>query len=334
MITSTLSPSLLKRITRATLEKFGSMYWQVLAGNSVFPVQMAVKFRTPLIIWGVHGWSEQTGMFSHLDEAEMTARCRKEHCLMGFGANSLINASEGITEDDIKPWLYPDDHELEKIGVRGIYLSNYIRWDSKAQHELMIDLYGYETATQLRTFNTYEDVHCAHSAGLHDFLKFLKYGYGKVTDHASREIRLKRMSREQGVALVSEYSNIKPSDLDDFLNWIEMEASEFWALADRWRDPSIWVKSGGQYELRGNLNYQLNSDDVNSERLDSSDDCIFKLTGSQEPNERTSGYLLMGRGYIDEFNFGAIEPEPKGGRLLPRKWVEPNLDLGDEYEIL
>ena len=202
MITSTVSPSLLKRITRATLEKFGSMYWQVLAGNSVFPVQMAVKFRTPLIIWGVHGWSEQTGMFSHLDEAEMTARCRKEHCLMGFGANSLINASEGITEDDIKPWLYPDDHELEKIGVRGIYLSDYIRWDSKAQHELMIDLYGYETAAQLRTFNTYEDVHCVHSAGLHDFLKFLKYGYGKVTDHASGEIRRNRMRREEGVGLV------------------------------------------------------------------------------------------------------------------------------------
>jgi N-acetyl sugar amidotransferase len=334
MITSTLSPSLLKRITRATLKKFGSMYWQVLAGNSVFPVQMAVKFRTPLIIWGVHGWSEQTGMFSHLDEAEMTARCRKEHCLMGFDANSLINASEGITHHDIKPWLYPDDHELEKTGVRGIYLSNYIRWDSKAQHELMIDLYGYETAAQLRTFNTYEDVHCVHSAGLHDYLKFLKYGYGKVTDHASREIRLKRMSREQGVALVSEYSKIKPSDLDDFLNWIEMKESEFWALADRWRDPRVWVKNTGQYELLGNLNYQLNSDDVNSVRLDSSDDCIFKLTGSQEPNERMSGYLLMGRGYVDEFNFGAVEPEPEGGRLLPRKWVEPNLDLGDEYEIL
>lgn len=334
MITSTLSPSLLKRITRATLKQFGSMYWQVLAGNSVFPVQMAVKFRTPLIIWGVHGWSEQTGMFSHLDEAEMTARCRKEHCLMGFDANSLISETEGITKDDIKPWLYPEDQDLERIGVRGIYLSNYIRWDSKAQHELMIDLYGYETASQLRTFNTYEDVHCVHSAGLHDYLKFLKYGYGKVTDHASREIRLKRMSREQGVALVSEYSHIKPLDLDDFLNWIEMEASEFWALADRWRDPSIWIKSGDQYELSGNFNYQLNSGEVNSVRLASSDNCKFKLTGSQEPNENTSGYLLMGRGYIDEFNFGAIEPEPKGGRLLSREWVEPNLDLGDDYEIL
>ena len=44
----------------------------------------------------------------------------------------------------------------------------------KKQHEQMIDKYGYETAIQERTFNTYEDVHCFHSAGLHDYLKFFK----------------------------------------------------------------------------------------------------------------------------------------------------------------
>ena len=49
----------------------------------------------------------------------------------------------------------------------------------------MIRLYGYETAPQERTFNTYEDVHCFHSAGAHDWMKFLKYGYGKVTDQAT-----------------------------------------------------------------------------------------------------------------------------------------------------
>jgi hypothetical protein len=86
IVTSTLSPDLLKRITRHTLKKYGSMYWQVLAGYLTFPVQVAVRFRIPLIIWGVQPWSEQTGMFSHLDEVEMTERCRKEHGLMGISA--------------------------------------------------------------------------------------------------------------------------------------------------------------------------------------------------------------------------------------------------------
>ena len=82
---------------------------------------------------------------------------------------------------DIQSFIYPYDNEIENIGVRGIYLSNYIRWDAKTQHENMIKLYKYETEKQQRTFNTYEDVHCHHSAGLHDYIKYLKFGYGRAT---------------------------------------------------------------------------------------------------------------------------------------------------------
>ena len=81
MVTST-PPSLLKRITReAKLKKYGNMYWQVLAGRLTYPVQVAVRYRIPLIFWGVHPWSDQTGMYQHINEVEMTERCRKEHGL-------------------------------------------------------------------------------------------------------------------------------------------------------------------------------------------------------------------------------------------------------------
>ena len=98
MVTSTISPNHLKKITSQTLKQYGSIYWQVLSGYTTFPVQVAVKFKIPLIIWGVHPWSEQTGMFSHLDEVEMTHRCRKEHALMGISAEDLINNKEAICQ--------------------------------------------------------------------------------------------------------------------------------------------------------------------------------------------------------------------------------------------
>ena len=202
IVTSTLSPNHVKKITNQSIKQYGSMYWQALAGYTTFPVQTAIRFRIPLIIWGVHPWSEQTGMFSHIDEVEMSHRCRKEHALMGISAEDLVHSDSNVTRGDVQPFIYPYDNELEAVGVRGIYLSNYIRWDSKAQHELMIDQYGYESSKQQRTFNTYEDVHCFHSSGIHDYIKYLKYGYSKVTDHASREIRLKRMTRKTGIEMV------------------------------------------------------------------------------------------------------------------------------------
>jgi N-acetyl sugar amidotransferase len=333
-VTSTLAPSLLKKVTRKTLKSFGSIYWQVLAGNTTFPVQMAVKFRIPLIIWGVQGWSEQTGMFSHLDEAEMTERCRKEHALMGHGAESIIDEGEDITRRDMQPWIYPYDNELEAVGVRGLYLSNYMRWDSKTQHELMIRLYGYETANQQRTFNSYEDIHCFHSAGLHDYLKFLKYGYGKVTDHASREIRLGRMTREEGIQLVSEYACKKPDDLQIFLDWIGMSEEEFWRFADQWRDPQIWSMNNGNWRLLDSVENHYDDHGVDAVRLKKTGGWRYQLTGSQEPDPFPGNYLLMGRGYVDKYNFGALEPQPAGGKLLPREWKRPLMGLGPNYEIL
>jgi N-acetyl sugar amidotransferase len=323
IVTSTLSPNHLKRITKQTLTQFGSMYWQVLAGYTTFPVQTAVRFRIPLIIWGVHPWSEQTGMFSHLDEVEMSHRCRKEHALMGITAEDLVNEKSNITRSEVQPFIYPYDNELEKVGVRGIYLSNYIRWDSKSQHEFMINEYGYETSKMQRTFNNYEDVHCFHSAGIHDYIKYLKYGYSKVTDHASREIRLKRMTRETGIKMVEKYTSKEPDDLNLFLEWLNIGKDEFFNYIDRFRDKKIWKFNNNKWILKDSIMNHVESNDVFLK--DIKDNCHFQITKSAEPSIADNKYLLMGRGYIDSRDYGAHEDQSKGGGMTKRKWKRPSI---------
>jgi N-acetyl sugar amidotransferase len=176
IITLTINPDTVKKITRATMRRMGSMYWHCIAGQTVFPVQIAVKFKIPLIVWGVHQGNDQVGMFSHHDEVEMTRKYRKEHDLMGYEAEDLISDFDGITENDIVQFKYPDNIEIERVGVRGIYLNNYMHWDSKLQHEEMIKNYGYETALQTRTFDTYNDVDCFNYSDVHDYIKYMKYG--------------------------------------------------------------------------------------------------------------------------------------------------------------
>src|SRR3989344_6188927 len=137
IFTQTVSPATVKKITKVTLSKMGSMYWHCIAGQTVLPVQVAARFKIPLIIWGAHQGLDQVGMFSHIDEVEMTRKYRKDHDLMGYEAEDLIDETMDVTEADLQPFLYPHDKEIEKVGVRGMYLNNYIRWDSKAQHEQM-----------------------------------------------------------------------------------------------------------------------------------------------------------------------------------------------------
>ena len=296
------------------MKRMGSMYWHCLAGSLTFPVQVAVKFKIPLIVWGVHGWSDQVGMFSHLDEVEMTKKVRKEHALMNLDAEDVICPEEGITRRDVQPFIYPFDHELAAIGVRGVYLGNYVRWDSKRQHEEMIRRYGYESAPQERTFNTYEDVENLHLAGTHDYIKFLKYGYGKVTDHASREIRLKRMTREEGVALVRQYADRVPADLPAFLRWAGMTEGDFYACVDRFRDPRVWRKDElGAWSLLDSVDRHVHDDGVEAARLPKIEECRFEVTPSREPGATENEQVLMGRGYLNKYNQWAVGDMPYDG---------------------
>lgn len=299
IINSTVSPERVKRITKESLKKRGSMYWHCLAGATVLPVQTAVKFKIPLIIWGAHQGCDQVGMFSHLDEVEMTRKYRKEHDLMGLEAEDLAAGSEYVTPSDMEPFVYPHDKEIESVGVRGIYLNNYIRWDSKAQHELMIRDYSYETMLQQRTFDTYNDVDCFHYSGIHDYIKFLKWGYGKVTDHACREIRLKRMTREEGIAMVHKYQDLKPNDLPLFLKWIGMSADAFYQQIDAHRDSRIWERKGQNWSLKDSILNHAHDEGVENVRLEKKETCNFLNLPPKDPKSVEDAYMLIGRGWVD-----------------------------------
>ncbi len=299
-IQCTVNPDRVKRITRETLKLRGSMYWHCLAGQTAFPVRTAVNYKIPLIIWGAHQGIDQVGMFSHVDEVEMTRKFRKEHDLMGLEAEDLLDQSSVLDCADLENFLYPNDKALESIGVRGLYLNNYIRWDSKIQHEQMIQQFSYETMQQQRTFDNYNDVDCFHYSGIHDYIKLIKCGYGKISDHASREIRLKRMTREEGIDLVHKYQNVRPRDLPLLLTWLNMEEPEFWSYINEHRNMDVWRKlSNGQWELAHSIINDRANPNVESARLPSIGGCQFQLNPSRDPNPIEDKYILMGRGWVD-----------------------------------
>jgi len=300
IMTLTVNPETVKNITRSTLRRLGSLYWHCLAGQTVYPVQMAVKLKIPLIVWGAHQGIDQVGMFSHLDEVEMTRKYRKEHDLMGYEAEDLIDDFDNIREVDIMPFLYPDNRELEQVGVRGIYLNNYIRWDSRTQHEQMIRAFSYETAKQTRTFDTYNDVDCWNYSDVHDYIKWLKYGYGKVIDHASREIRLRHMTRAEGIFQVNKYLFEPPKNLSLFLDWLGITKNAFNYIIDQHRNLEIWERDENWvWRLRNNLiGGLLQESEMKQSNAPSIVFTDFDLTQSGDSTDHPDKYILIGKGKI------------------------------------
>jgi N-acetyl sugar amidotransferase len=247
------NPKTAKKISRHMLSKVGDITWHYHAGIMTFPIQVAIRYKIPLMIWGEHGEAMLHGMHNLDDKVEFTKKHRQEHLMRGFEPEDILDDPDNkeLTKTDLAPFFYPSDDEIESVGLRGIYLSNYYPWDEYEHTKMMIEMYGFETYQQRETsFNLYQKVDDFFQ-DTHNYLKYLKFGYGRCTDQVSIEIRNHRMTREQGIDLIKKYEHkIRPKNLDVFLKFAELTEKEFLDKIEHLRDRNMWEKtSNGEWIL-------------------------------------------------------------------------------------
>lgn len=237
----------LRRLNRLCFKKMGDMNWHAHAGIKIVPIIAATRLRIPLVIWGETTWII-AGMFSPDDYVEYNKRTVLEHDMRGFRWEDMVDAETGIKPNDLVWLQFPSDVEIADVGVRGIYVGNFFKWDPNAHGRQMRDEYEFEFAREPfeRTYRLMSNLDDMHENGIHDYMKFIKFGYGRASDHASKDIRQGYMSREEGVSLVRMYDHIKPRrDLERWLRYVGMAEQEFDEIADSFRDPRVWWISEG-----------------------------------------------------------------------------------------
>jgi hypothetical protein len=158
-------------------------------------------------------------MYSHLDNVEMTRRYRKEHDLMGVDEKEIFRFDCAFNESDISQLQYPSDLDLLNSNTKGIYLSNYVRWDPYQQHEFVVKRYGYQGRKFARSYYQFDNPDCPVYMTMQDELKHMKFGYGKVTDQLTREIRHGRINKERAKLLNKSY--LEKTDSDSILKFLE-----------------------------------------------------------------------------------------------------------------
>ena len=242
------SVEVLKKLNRLGFEVMGDMNWHAHVGITTAPVRVAVQNRIPLVIWGEHGYLDLCGQFSMDDFPEMSYRDRLEHFARGYEWNYFVGR-EGLTSQDLVHWRYPSDEEIFALDLRGIYLGNYVYWEANEHGRMVADKYGFEVSDISfdRTYRRMSNLDDMHENGVHDYLKYVKFGYGRCTDHACKDIRAGLMSRERGLELVRQMDPIKPRDLKRWLEYVGMTEEQFDRMADTFRDPRVWRMRGGKW---------------------------------------------------------------------------------------
>ena len=137
---------------------------------------------------------------------------------------------------------YPSDEEIIKSSVRGIYIGNFFEWDPNKHFKEMQKKYNWQESKEPfeRTYRRFSNLDDRYENGVHDLMKFVKFGYGRCSDHASKDIRTGYITRNEGIDLVKTYDHVISKDIHHWLEYVEMDYDDFWKIADTFRDPRVW----------------------------------------------------------------------------------------------
>jgi len=166
---------------------------------------------------------------------------------------SDLVGQEGVAQKHLIAYTYPTDEELSRVGVTGIFLGYYLFWDGYS-NALLAQAHGFETldSTVEGSVVNYENLD-NHQTGIHDYFKFLKFGFSRATDIACLHTRRGRITRQDALELVKKHDGKFPwtylkKPLEDILQPLEITLDEFIKICDRFTNKKIFLT-----DSRGNL---------------------------------------------------------------------------------
>ena len=252
------NPRVRAKLNRIGLEQVGDISWPEHVGIFTIPVRAAVQYGVPLLIWGENSQNEYGGPASAAENAALDRRWLEEFGgLLGLRVSDMIGL-EGLTARDLIAYTYPPDEELRRVGVTGLFLGYYLPWDGYA-NALVAQAHGFTTyhTTVEGSMVNYENLD-NHQTGIHDYFKFLKFGFGRATDLACLHLRRGRITRQDALDIVRRLDGAFPwtclgKPLARILEPLGLSVDEFMKICDRFTNKKLFVKDAQGKLVRDKL---------------------------------------------------------------------------------
>lgn len=248
-----MNPVIRRRVNRLALQQIGDISWPEHIAIFTIPVRIAVQTGIRLIVWGENSQNEYGGPAAATEEKILDRSWLEEFGgLLGFRVSDLVG-QEQIKQHHLIQYTYPTDAELSRVGVTGIFLGYYFPWDGYT-NALYAQGHGFKTLSHNveGSLVNYENLD-NHQTGIHDYFKYLKYGFGRASDLANNHIRRGRLSRDDGLRLVQKHDGQFPwtyldKPIENILAEIDLTLAEFIKICDRFTNKKLFV-----CDRKGNL---------------------------------------------------------------------------------
>lgn len=238
------NPKGVNKITKRAFFEYGDCsLLDHLAIYSIIP-NLAKKFNIPLVIWGENPLMEYGGDISDQNMNQLTRDFFKKHnILKGKSLEDWLD--ENLTLEEVQSLIYPTDLELDELGYNPIFIGYYLPWDAQKNKEIAVK-YGFKVREYgpIMGLYDYADLDCINIV-IHHYFKWLKFGFNRITDNASNEIRKGRMTRDEGIKIARQMDGLKPPKefIKAFCNQIDISVKDFWQVAEKFRNLEIWEKN-------------------------------------------------------------------------------------------
>lgn len=236
------NPKVCRKLAKMAFYKWGNPVKPSEYALYATPVRAAILYKVPLIIFDIETTTLDDD--SKDKNAGDASNINKQNTLGWSGSASHL-LCEDLTLNDLLPYQYPRQEEIEDASIKMIYLGYYKRWSPHAHATFSISRGLKVRNDDLLELGRYTNYHALDddTGIINQMLKHMKLGYGFATDEACADIWAGRITREEGVRLVRQYDGkcgIK--FIQKFCDYINITLDEFWNVAEKFRGP-MWKRN-------------------------------------------------------------------------------------------
>jgi hypothetical protein len=243
-----------RKLTKLSFEILGDPFQPFIYGQTNFPLQTAVRYQIPLIMYGENGEVEYGGDMKNAFKPTRDYKSdHKKHYFSGLGPEDLL--TYGIQESEIKPYTAPPNEELDRLGAELHFFGYYHKWVPQELYYYCSEHTGFKP-NPVRSEGTYSKYASLDDQldGFHYYLAFIKFGLGRATSDSAHEIRDGHITRAEGAALVAKFDGEFPEKyFKTFLEYCDITESYFWEVINSWRSEHLWDHIDGEWRLKHNV---------------------------------------------------------------------------------
>ena len=213
--------------------------------------RLACRFGIPLVVHGEDSAFEYGGARTSENLQDVDEEWLKKFAVTG-GVATDEWLDDDLTEKRMTALLDVSDAELRAGGVRNIFLGYYFNWDPDDTARVAIEHGMSASDSGPRTgYYEYADID-DELISVHHYLKWHKFGFTRMFDNLSIEIRHGRIDRDEAIDILRRSGDQTPhEDIATFCEFTGISTEHFYEVCERFRDMNVWHRDGNTWKIDG-----------------------------------------------------------------------------------